>query len=333
MLRPLLSALLAFAFCQPAAAQTPVRGLIPKAKKPVVMDGKLDEWSNAFATPVNFGHADWSERAAVWRYQWDADNLYIGLECLDTMTFNKAPGPIYDGDGVEFYLDVRDPGQLGKPEWAPGTVHMYFTGFSNGELKPRISIRGGIAGFAGMTTEGMECAATRTPTSFTVEFRLPWSKFPGFKPEAGREIGIDCELTSGDGGPRVDRCWVYSGAAAVSGPAAFGRVKLVDSWSPTEGTYSEVLFPSFLARSTPIGEPATLMVGVSPDVAPLVKRVELLADGNRKLPMVVVKKFGPGWTRIQACLVGFTGPNDTSLAVRVFGENNEVLGTRIILLK
>src|SRR6185503_9353672 len=31
-----------------------------------------------------------------------------------------------------------------------------------------------------------------------------------------------------DGGPRVDRTFVYSGPAAVGSPSAFGRVQLVD---------------------------------------------------------------------------------------------------------
>ena len=76
------------------------------------MDGKLDEWAGAFETPVNFGHADWQDRAAVWHYLWNEENLYIGLECLDTTIFNKDPGPIYNGDGVEFYLDLRSGAEL-----------------------------------------------------------------------------------------------------------------------------------------------------------------------------------------------------------------------------
>ena len=36
----------------------------------------------------------------------------------------------------------------------------------------------------------------------------------------GDVIGIDCELCSSDGGPRVDRTFVYSGPAAVGSPSA-----------------------------------------------------------------------------------------------------------------
>src|SRR4051794_29166065 len=78
------------------AVDAPVRGIIPKAKRAIVMDGRLDDWSGAFQTPVNFGHADWQNRAAVWQYLWDDQNLYIGLECLDSAIFNKDPGPLYN---------------------------------------------------------------------------------------------------------------------------------------------------------------------------------------------------------------------------------------------
>jgi hypothetical protein len=317
----------------PAAAQAPVRGLISRAKKPVVLDGKLDEWSGAFSTPVNFGHADWQDRAAVWHYLWDEKNLYIGLECLDGTIFNKDPGPIYDGDGVEFYLDLREGAMLGNAQFTPGTMHLFFTAASNGEIKPRIQIRPGIPAFAGVTTEGMEAAAAKTPHGYTLEFRLPWSRFPGFMPAAGREIGIDCELCSSDGGPRVDRCWVYSGAAAVGSPAVFGRVRLVDTWDPSDAAaYSEVLFPTFLARSSPLGEPATVFAGVSPALQPLVRRVQLSA-GGRNLPFVSQKTFGPGWARGQGCLVGFVNPGDAILEVRFLGEGDRVLGVRSIPLK
>ncbi|MCC2671588.1 MAG: hypothetical protein K0Q72_4059 [Armatimonadetes bacterium] len=318
------------AWAPPARAQKAVGGLVPRARE-VVLDGKLSEWGAAFATPVNFGHADWENRAAVWRYLWDDQNLYIGLDCLDTATFNAAPGPIYNGDGVEFYLDVRDDK---KPEWEAGTLHLFFTPASNAEIKPRIQIRGGIAAFKDVTAAGMEAAATKTERGYSIEFRLPWSKFPGFKPAAGKEIGIDCELCSSDGGPRVDRCWVYSGVAAVAGPGAFGRMRLVETWDPADAAaYSDVLFPSFLARSTPLGEPATLFVGIAPPLQGLVRKVEIAPGTKKPLPMVGIKRFGPGWARGQACLVGFTAPDDASLTVRFLGDGDKVLGTRTIPLK
>src|SRR5262249_50082435 len=97
----LLAALvLSFGF-QPVAAQ--VAGVIPRVQKPIVLDGKLDEWAGAFATPVHVGHPDFDNRGGCFLYLWDDDNLYIGLACLDKKPAHvAADNQIYNGDAVEF---------------------------------------------------------------------------------------------------------------------------------------------------------------------------------------------------------------------------------------
>src|SRR5262249_18744469 len=75
---------------------------------------------------------------------------------------------------------------------------------------------------------GAEIAGERRTWGYTAEFKLPWANFPGFTAKTGEVIGIDCELCSSDGGPRVDRTFVYSSPAAVASPSALGRVRLVD---------------------------------------------------------------------------------------------------------
>lgn len=330
-LRGVVGMLMGMALALPAArAHAAPQGLISRTTRAVVIDGKLDEWAGAFATPVNAGHADWANRAAVFYYLWDDQNLYIGLHSLDGNIFNTSPGPIYNGDGVEFYLDTRE-----KPtaEWQPGALHLFFTPASNDEIKPRVQIRGGIPAFKDVTTEGMEIAAIRTREGYTLEFKLPWSKLNGFKPTTGREIGIDCELTSSDSGPRIDRCWVYSGVAAVGNPSVIGRVRLVDTWDPADAaTYSTALFPTFLARSSPANEPATLFVGISPSLQSLVRRIDLTI-GTRPLQLIVGRPYGPGWLRAQCGLVGFTNPEDKELTVKILGDGNRVLGIRTLPLK
>lgn len=72
--------------------EKPIVGLIPKAAKPIKMDGKLDEWSGAFVTPVNVGHPDFANRGAAFLYLWDDDNLYVGL-CA-----RSAPGSFRIGN-------------------------------------------------------------------------------------------------------------------------------------------------------------------------------------------------------------------------------------------
>jgi hypothetical protein len=90
----------------------------------------------------------------------------------------------------------------------------------------------------------------KTAWGWTAEFKLPWANFPGFRPRSGEVIGIECELCSSDGGPRVDRTFVYSSPAAVATPSAFGRVRLVDKLDP-DGLkpFGRVLLPLSLTKS------------------------------------------------------------------------------------
>ncbi|HEV3232787.1 MAG TPA: hypothetical protein VG245_11105, partial [Candidatus Dormibacteraeota bacterium] len=78
--------LLALSAClAPAAraADRPVVGLVPKAARPITLDGKLDEWDGAFVAPVHVGHPDFANRGAMFLFLWDDDALYVGLRALD----------------------------------------------------------------------------------------------------------------------------------------------------------------------------------------------------------------------------------------------------------
>ena len=226
------------------AQETPIAGLIPRAQHPIVMDGKLDEWDGAFVTPLNATHPDFANRAAQLYYLWDEQALYIGLRALDTNpTHISGDNALYDGDAVEFYLDTRQGDALGKPDWAPGTLHAFFTAITGHDLKPRFHIRS-LPIFRDLTLKGVQLAAARTPNGYTLEFKLPWSNFPNIAPKAGVPIGIDIEMGSADGGHRVHRTFAYSSPTSVGTPSTLGRVLLTDRVDPTAlKAYSRALFP------------------------------------------------------------------------------------------
>ena len=265
------------------AQEKPLVGLIPKASKPIKMDGKLDDWDGAFVTPVHVGHPDFANRGGQFLFLWDEENLYIGLRCLDQKPAHIGPdNQIWNGDAVEFYLDTRRGEKLGAKEFGPGTLHCFYTPFTKTEIKPRIQVRD-LPAFKEFRLQGAEVAAEKTPWGWTAEFKLPWANFPDFTAKAGEIIGIECELCSSDGGLRVDRTFVYSGPAAVDSPSAFGRVKLVDKMEADDlKPLGRALLPMALTKSANYGW-LYGTVGISPTIEKIVTKIEgkiLDADGK-----------------------------------------------------
>jgi hypothetical protein len=215
------------------------------------LDGQLTGWDGAFVTPVHVGHPDFANRGGQFLYLWDEKNLYIGLRCLDQKPAHVAPDTqIWNGDAVEFYLDTRRDDKLGATAFGRGTLHMFFTPFTKTDLKPRFAVRD-LPEFKDFQLRGAEVAGVKTPWGYTAEFKLPWANFPEFTAKAGQVVGIECELCSSDGGPRVDRTFVYSGPAAVGSPSAFGRVRLVDKIDAGAlKPLGRALLPLALTRST-----------------------------------------------------------------------------------
>ena len=248
------------------------------------MDGKLSDWDGAFVTSVHVGHPDFANRGGQILYLWDEQNLYIGLRCLDQKPAHiGGDNQIWNGDAVEFYLDTRRGDKLGATDFGPGTLHMFWTPFTKAEVKPRFGIRD-LPAFKGFSLQGVEIAGAKTAWGYTAEFKLPWANFPNFAAKAGEIIGIECELCSSDGGPRVDRTFVYSSPAAVGSPAAFGRVQLVDKIDVDAlKPFGRVLLPLSLTRSTNY---AWLYgtIGVSPTIEASVAKLEgKLVDASGKV--------------------------------------------------
>jgi hypothetical protein len=276
-----------------SAQEKPVVGMIPKAQKPIAMDGKLTGWDGAFVTPVHVGHPDFANRGGQFLYLWDEKNLYIGLRCLDQKPAHVGPdNQIWNGDAVEFYLDTRRGDKLGAAPFGPGTLHCFYTPFTRTAVKPRLQVRD-LPAFKGLKLQGAEIAAVKTPWGYTAEFKLPWANFPRFQPKAGEIIGIECELCSSDGGLRVDRTFVYSGPAAVGSPAVFGRVQLVDRIEPSAlKPLGRALLPLSLIRSANYAW-LYATVCISPTIAGSVARLEgKLLDAGGKL-----RKTSTGSTR------------------------------------
>jgi hypothetical protein len=285
---------------EPVPLAPGVRGLVTRAPEKVAIDGKLREWSEAFCTPVHYAHRFPEDRAAQFFYMWDDDAFYVGLRCLDRKQANPAePGRIYNGDAVEFYLDTRQGEALRGKEWTEGAIHFYFSAFQGNEVGPRWEMRKGIA-TSDTVLKGVEVAATSASGSYEVEFKLPWSNFPNFKPKLGAVMALDAELCSGDGKTRTDRTFAYGSPLSVQQPASLGKVELVKSFDPEYlPAVGPSAFPMWVDTPWVQTERAHVqaVVAINPLFAQVVGEVEVrIHDTSGKVVKTLparVEAFGP----------------------------------------
>lgn len=277
-----------------------VRGLVTLAPTKVEMDGRLQEWSQAFCTPLSYNHKSLENRAAQFFYMWDDEALYIGLRCLDKMQANPAPlQSSFNGDAVEFYLDTRPGDGLRGKDWTAGAIHFYYSPFQGTEIKPRWVIRGGIA-TSDIVLRGVEIAASSDAGSYECEFKLPWANFPEFSPKLGAVLALDAELCSGDGKMRVDRTFTYGSPLSVQQPASQGKVELVKVFDPD---YLSVVGPASFPFwvDTPWVQPeraqVQAVVAIPPAFIDIVGQVEIrIHDTEGKVVKTLpaeIESFGP----------------------------------------
>ena len=208
-----------------------VRGLATRAPKEMKIDGNLEEFEDAFCTPVNYFHDDQKNRPAQFCYMWDEEAFYAGLRTLDAKQANHADDAhLWEGDGVEWYFDTRGGDKLRDKNWGPGAVHMYWTGYKKDQLHPRWCLRPDM--LQAIPGTGIEVASRKTANGAEIEFKLPWANFPDFKPAADAVIALDAELCYSDGGPRVDRTFAYGSPLSVQQPASQAKIQLVEKLLP-----------------------------------------------------------------------------------------------------
>src|SRR5688500_7298235 len=97
-----------------------VRGVATRAPAGMKIDGDLSEFKDAFATPIEFFHADLKNRPAQFFYMWDDEAFYAGLRTLDEQGKQDNPAPddrLWEGDAVEWYFDTRRGSDFRDTTW------------------------------------------------------------------------------------------------------------------------------------------------------------------------------------------------------------------------
>ena len=315
-----------------------VRGLVTLTPAKVVVDGVLREWSQAFCTPLQYNHRDVENRAAQFFYMWDDEALYIGLRCLDEKQGNLAKREAtQDGDAVEFYLDTRSGDAFRSKDWTTGAIHLFYSAFEGEEVRPRWVMRQGIA-TSETELKGVELAATRDETTYSMEFKIPWANFPNFTPKLGAVLALDAELCSADGGRRTDRSFAYGSPLSVQQPASLGKVELVRSFDPDYlATVGPAAFPFWVDTPWVQTERAQVqgVVAIPPAFSEIAGEVEIrIHDTEGKIVKMIparIEPFGPpgaGFLRAGAFWsIDDFAPNTYFATARIIARTEKTLTT------
>lgn len=172
------------------------------ATKPVVIDGKLDEWNRE--DPINLvpakdviGEVMRLGRvpiaATAWA-SWDGDALNLAFEVTDPLVTNSdKPCFVVARDCIEVCLDLRPAAEQKKsPAIAFGgttpRTGQYIISPAVGDMKAaRCDMGNGPVGML----EGVQVASTLIKGGYRMEMHIPKSLLPDGGPKAGQVLGFD----------------------------------------------------------------------------------------------------------------------------------------------
>lgn len=215
---------------------------VPKAKKTLSIDGKLDEaaWQQAPVRRVDkrdqvwiFVHKDqhvneWlgpDDLSADIRFLWDDDYLYVSLDVTDDIAGEilHADAELWRQDGLQFLIDPMRTSKhkIGKYEYSLGEgtkgLQAWCTLTAVGSAPtgnvPEIKI-------------GLERAGDNTG-NVVYEIAIPWHRLAPFKPEIGGNLGFTLIVNEDDGYGR-DSYIMWFGNASTKDIDTVGDLILIE---------------------------------------------------------------------------------------------------------
>lgn len=188
-----------------AAEKSPQKPVIsiPKAAKPVKIDGDLGEYSKyalrmddkSFERLQYFEYGGKDDISADIYLLWDDENLYVAAKVTDDVPFdNSKEGPdIWDGDALEILLGMDEKADPGRIYFGKGDYQIGLSPGNNKNIKPsewiwrRDDYKGGI-----------EVASKPWEKGYTIEAKIPFKVLGGFKPEVGKKFDFDVAVDDSD---------------------------------------------------------------------------------------------------------------------------------------
>jgi hypothetical protein len=184
-----------FAFTTPAALPS-ADVVVPRALRPITVDGSLTEWSGAAVTFSGLSNS------ATVSLQWDATNLYVAFQVTDMQlsaiqSVRDAAG-LWADDTVEVYLDtLGDRATSMQP-----VAYQFMVNLNNAQVDFR-----GAKGWKDLSWNGTWMSAVSrqgslndhgdSDSGYVVEIVIPWAQL-GVTPVSGQVLGMNLVVNDSD---------------------------------------------------------------------------------------------------------------------------------------
>ena len=202
------------------ASAWPAPALVLAERRQVVI-GVADRFASTSESDSWHGVDDLSAQAHV---AWTDAGLHVLVRVRDDAHRVHAAkqGP-WNGDGLEVFIDGREPSAVGTHALGNGVFQICCPAPSKDEVQPiQPAMR---------CPEGTRAWGARTKDGYRVLLSVPWAALGAGWPRAGRALGFDIAVDDADntGGPRALRKAqiVWKGTANnYQDPSAYGRLTL-----------------------------------------------------------------------------------------------------------
>ncbi len=169
---------------------------MPKANKPFVADGKIEEWDEAMQLYMTNPKVNGNDASGQTYMNWDEKNLYIAVAMRDNEMLNTRPlNKIYQQDSIELFISTEP--RDNNPGYGPNDYQFMITPTSRLDKPLRVKITDREAGKMA-DVAGDQFYATKTRDGWTIEFAIPWSELPGFSPAVGSKIALELRVNDAD---------------------------------------------------------------------------------------------------------------------------------------
>ncbi|NQU09393.1 hypothetical protein HQ590_01265 [bacterium] len=220
--------------------ETP-KGVLPRLREPLVLDGQIKEWSSATTLPLRYrsyiaarkSDHPWlglADASAELYCAWNDEGLCLAARVADDDVRNdRPPNDYWKQDCIELFVDGRVGDRFRKPPYSLGAYQLLvrppladqppdLVVFQREGTAPDLKIKGMLQPQGG---------------GYVVEMLIPWSAFPALKPAPGAKVGLQFGLDDYDGRDgAVDQPMMMTWQAATGlyqSPQKFLEWTLVDA--------------------------------------------------------------------------------------------------------